>query len=95
MNLKGKALEVARNVGREVLKAKGGELSLLQKLLSFQERCSFRKIWEAQKLPANGEKVEDYVNRYERASDECKRIGITPMAEEMKGCHLIEQTNIS
>ena len=100
MNLKGKALDVARNVGREVLKAKGGELTLLRKLDSVFKRDAVSEKYGKltsylQMERRKGEKVEDYLNRYERASDECERIGITPMAEEMKGCHLIEQTNIS
>jgi hypothetical protein len=40
------------------------------------------------------EKIEDYLQKYERLAEECKKAAGSMLVGEIKGCHLLEQANL-
>ena len=101
MSLSGKALEVTEDIARETLTGKKGEQVILQKLDEVYKKDSLmenygrmKKYFGTQRM--NGEKIRDFLIRYETAAAECARAMGRPMLEgEAKGFHVLEQSNLN
>ena len=98
--LEGKALEATWEIDREVMKGSKGGVRVLEVLDRVFRK---EKVWETYEKVRkylkverqSGEKVTDFIQRYEKISSECKRAGLTILAGETQGCHLLEQANLT
>jgi hypothetical protein len=101
LGLEGKALEVGKEMERDVLKGPDGANELMEKLdkryrkdkmmENYIKVRNYLKVERKEK-----EKIEDYLQKYERLAEECKKAATGSMLTgEIKGCHLLEQANLN
>lgn len=101
MGLKGKALAVAEEIDREVLKGATGPKIILEKLDKVYLKDTLMDNYEKMKKyfkigRESDEKMRDYIIRYEKAESECRGAMGKPMLEgEAKGFHVLEQANLT
>ena len=102
MGLQGKAMDVAMGMERSVLRTKEGAEKLIEKLDSIYRKDNvletYSKVRSYLKVERNSkEKIADYLHRYDKLADECKRAtgGEGMLDGEVKGCHLLEQANVT
>lgn len=100
LGLRGRALEVSKEMGHEELKGKAGARALLDRLDRVYRKDKvnelYGKVRRYLKIErGRGESISDYLIRYERAAEESKRTGGSVLPEIVKGCHLMEQGNLS
>ena len=101
LSLRGRALEVTEGMEREELKKKEGPKMILGKLdevyLKDTLMENYGKMKRYLKIEReSGEKMRDFIIRYEKDESECKRaLGKCMFEGEAKGLHLLEQANLS
>ena len=101
LSLEGKALEVTEGIDRELLKKKDGEKVIIDKLdkvyLKDTLMENYGKMKHYFKIErGSGEKMSDFIVRYETAASECsKAMGKSLLEGEAKGFHVLEQANLT
>ena len=101
LSLKGKAYDIAKQIDRDTLKGSEGSKIILEKLdrvfLKDTLLDSYVKMKTYLKIEReSGEKMRDYLIRYEKTASECSQaIGRSMFEGETKGCHVIEQANLT
>ena len=101
LSLQGKALEVTEGIDRIALKSKGGEKVILDKLDSVYLKDTLMENYGKMKNyfkieRGSGERMSDFIVRYEKAASECsKAMGKNMLEGEAKGFHVLEQANLT
>ena len=101
LSLRGRALEVTEGLDREKLKTKEGPKEILGKLDEVYLKDTlvenYGKMKRYLKIEReSGEKMRDFIIRYEKEESECSRAIRKSMFEgEAKGFHLLEQANLT
>ena len=100
VGLQGSALEVAKEMERDDLKGRDGAEILMEKLDKRFRRDkmmeNYIKVRNYLKVErGDKEKIEDYLQKYERLAEECKKAAGSMLTGEIKGCHLLEQGNLN
>ena len=101
LSLKGKAEEITENIDREKLCETNGEKMILKILdesyLKDRLTDKYHKMKSYFKIKREtGEKMRDYLARYEKMEMDCKKaMGKNLFDEEAKGLHVLEQANLT
>lgn len=97
--LRSKALEATCDIDRkELCSDKGVELifaqldKLYRKDKVLEEYGALRNYLRIEKTGT--ESMKEYINRYEKVADKCKKMTGTELSGKMKGCHLLEMANL-
>ena len=101
LSLKGRALDIAEGIDREELMEEGGEKIVLKKLDGAYQKDALIDYYSKMKRyfrieRESGEKMRDFIIRYEKLEWECnKAMGKNMFGEEAKGFHVLETANLS
>ena len=100
MALEGKAGQVTRDLEREKIAGEGGEKIVLAKLDSVYREdktiSTYYKVRNYLKIERKeGEKMRDFIVRYEKVSGECQAATGAILQGEIRGCHVLDQAGLT
>ena len=100
MGLEGKAFDAVKDLEDEVLRGASGADAVMKKLDEVYKKelvwSNYDKVVSYLKIERmKSEKIRDYLLRYEKLANDCKRVGGTLLDGEPKGIHLLEQANLT
>ena len=103
MALRGRALDVVKDMDRNVLKQKGGDIKIFEKLDSVYKKDQLLDKYSKMKAylkieRKENEKMDEYIIRYEKCADECNMAigaGGNMITGQLKGCHVMDQARLT
>ena len=98
--LEGKAMEITKDIDRNLLKGKDGVKILMDKLKRVYKKDRLTELYGKVRKMLNiernkGESIRDFLIRYEKTEEECKGLVGNMFQAEVKGCHVLERAKIS